>query len=73
MKDSMWDLKMPEPQDRVCPVCGKPRQDRFKPFCSRRCAQLDLSRWLKGVYAIPGRDEDEVQGPPGSGGGEDPA
>jgi endogenous inhibitor of DNA gyrase (YacG/DUF329 family) len=37
-----------------CPLCGKPADDRFKPFCSRRCADIDLGRWLKGGYAIPG-------------------
>jgi len=37
-----------------CPLCGKPADDRFKPFCSKRCADIDLGRWLKGGYAIPG-------------------
>ena len=37
-----------------CPICGKPAQDPFKPFCSKRCADLDLHSWLKGGYAIPG-------------------
>jgi uncharacterized protein len=39
---------------RVCPVCGKPRSKRYDPFCSRRCADVDLHRWLKGSYVIPG-------------------
>lgn len=38
----------------ACPVCGKPRQVRFQPFCSKRCAQIDLGRWLKGSYVVPG-------------------
>jgi endogenous inhibitor of DNA gyrase (YacG/DUF329 family) len=38
----------------ACPICGKPATDRFKPFCSGRCADIDLGRWLKGGYAIPG-------------------
>lgn len=45
--------------DLRCPICNKPREARFKPFCSQRCAEIDLSRWLKGVYAVPvveGRD-----------------
>lgn len=49
-----------------CPICSKPAEAKFKPFCSRRCADIDLSRWLKGSYAIPGRpvvDEDEAEGP----------
>jgi endogenous inhibitor of DNA gyrase (YacG/DUF329 family) len=39
---------------RVCPICGKPRSERHDPFCSRRCADVDLHRWLKGGYVIPG-------------------
>ena len=45
-----------------CAICGKPQEARFKPFCSKRCAQIDLGRWLKGAYAIPARDEDEGDG-----------
>ena len=37
-----------------CPICGKPVAEAFKPFCSKRCADIDLGRWLKGGYAIPG-------------------
>jgi uncharacterized protein len=43
-----------ERKDRACPICGKPRQARYDPFCSRRCADVDLHRWLKGSYVIPG-------------------
>ncbi|MEO8895935.1 MAG: DNA gyrase inhibitor YacG [Rhizomicrobium sp.] len=43
-----------------CPICGKPGQASFSPFCSRRCADIDLGRWLKGRYAIPGRPEDDA-------------
>jgi uncharacterized protein len=49
-----------------CPICSKPADAKFAPFCSKRCADIDLSRWLKGSYAIPGRpvvDEDEAEGP----------
>jgi endogenous inhibitor of DNA gyrase (YacG/DUF329 family) len=44
-----------------CPLCGKPADDHYRPFCSKRCADIDLNRWLGGVYAIPtgGADEDE--------------
>jgi uncharacterized protein len=50
-----------------CPICGKPGHASFSPFCSRRCADIDLGRWLKGGYAIPGRPEDDVgTGPEGS-------
>ena len=41
---------------RVCPICGKPRDPRYDPFCSRRCADVDLHRWLKGGYLIPGAE-----------------
>ncbi len=43
-----------------CPICGKPVDAAFKPFCSKRCADIDLNRWLSGVYAVPVKaDEDE--------------
>jgi endogenous inhibitor of DNA gyrase (YacG/DUF329 family) len=42
---------------RTCPICGKPQQARYRPFCSRRCADIDLSRWLRGAYAIPGEKQ----------------
>jgi uncharacterized protein len=40
----------------ACAICGKPQVERFRPFCSRRCADVDLHRWLGGVYAIPVAD-----------------
>ncbi|MEM6535079.1 MAG: DNA gyrase inhibitor YacG [Pseudomonadota bacterium] len=47
--------------DRKCAVCEKkPVDPKFKPFCSKRCADLDLSRWLKGSYAIPGAPADQA-------------
>jgi endogenous inhibitor of DNA gyrase (YacG/DUF329 family) len=54
----------------ACPICSKPTGPKFTPFCSRRCADVDLSRWLKGTYAIPGvpAGEEDEAGP--SGGGE---
>jgi endogenous inhibitor of DNA gyrase (YacG/DUF329 family) len=42
-----------------CPICANPSQHRYRPFCSRRCADVDLSRWLRGAYAIPGEAENE--------------
>ena len=41
---------------RRCPICAKPRSERYDPFCSKRCADVDLHRWLKGSYVIPGAD-----------------
>jgi uncharacterized protein len=49
----------PEDPSRRCAICGKPQDARFKPFCSKRCADLDLSRWLGGRYVIPGQPADE--------------
>lgn len=40
-----------------CSICGKPAEERYRPFCSKRCADVDLSRWLGGKYVIQG-DED---------------
>ena len=42
-----------------CPNCSKPADAKYAPFCSKRCADIDLSRWLKGSYAIPGKPADE--------------
>lgn len=41
-----------------CPICGAPGEHEFRPFCSRRCADVDLSRWLRGAYAIAGGQAD---------------
>ncbi len=43
----------------VCPICSKPAEQRFRPFCSRRCADVDLNRWLSGVYAVPVAEDEE--------------
>ncbi|MDO5621431.1 MAG: DNA gyrase inhibitor YacG [Paracoccus sp. (in: a-proteobacteria)] len=37
-----------------CPVCNKPTAPEYRPFCSKRCADVDLARWLRGDYVIPG-------------------
>ena len=41
------------PTPRPCPICGKPPLPQYRPFCSPRCVQIDLGRWLKGNYSIP--------------------
>lgn len=41
-----------------CPICGKPVDPAYRPFCSRRCADVDLQRWLVGVYAVPATEEE---------------
>ena len=45
-----------------CPVCQKMSDRKYRPFCSRHCADVDLARWLGGRYAIPARpaDRDEL-------------
>jgi endogenous inhibitor of DNA gyrase (YacG/DUF329 family) len=59
---------------KSCPICSKPAADQHRPFCSQRCVNLDLARWLDGAYRIPtdeaptvyegglesARDEDET-------------
>ena len=44
---------------KPCPICGKPAIDAFRPFCGKRCRDVDLNRWLSGSYAIPARDGEE--------------
>jgi endogenous inhibitor of DNA gyrase (YacG/DUF329 family) len=41
-----------------CPICGRPATAEARPFCSRRCADVDLQRWLSGRYAIPASDDE---------------
>ena len=46
----------------ACPICGKPATVESRPFCSPRCRQVDLNRWLTGAYAIPVVEEDGGEG-----------
>ena len=43
-------------QKTACPLCEQPAKAPHTPFCSRRCAQLDLGKWLTGGYAIPAHE-----------------
>lgn len=43
----------------TCPICSKETDPKYRPFCSKRCADVDLGRWLKGSYAIPAAPEEE--------------
>ncbi len=45
-----------------CPICSKPTDVAFKPFCSKRCADIDLNRWLSGVYAVPAEETEAEDG-----------
>ena len=49
---------------KPCPICGKPALERFRPFCSPRCKDVDLNRWFSGAYAIPGTELEEVPDAP---------
>jgi len=42
-----------------CPECGKPANEALLPFCSKRCRDVDLNRWLSGSYVIPGKPDAE--------------
>lgn len=50
------------PPNRPCPICGKPADQSYRPFCSKRCADVDLQRWLSGAYVIPGEPDGEGDG-----------
>jgi endogenous inhibitor of DNA gyrase (YacG/DUF329 family) len=42
-----------------CPICSRPQAAPYRPFCSRRCADVDLARWLNGSYAVPSEDPED--------------
>lgn len=44
-----------------CPICGKPVEASFRPFCSARCKQVDLNRWLSETYRVPARVVDDEE------------
>lgn len=50
-----------------CPICARAADEKYRPFCSRRCADIDLGKWLTGSYAIPAEaidDENPVEQDP---------
>ncbi|HKH80203.1 MAG TPA: DNA gyrase inhibitor YacG [Methylovirgula sp.] len=56
---------------RPCPICGRPSSFAARPFCSKRCADIDLHRWFSGAYAVPAEpdaaeDEGNASENPGS-------
>jgi len=51
---------------RPCPICGKPSAPALRPFCSKRCADIDLHRWLGGVYAVPAEPDEPSADPSGA-------
>ena len=55
-----------------CPICSKSSDPTYRPFCSKRCADVDLAHWLRGSYAIPAEDtavsdDDDETSPPALG------
>jgi len=44
-----------------CPICNAPTSPRYRPFCSRRCADIDLARWMTGSYAVPSEDSEDEE------------
>jgi endogenous inhibitor of DNA gyrase (YacG/DUF329 family) len=44
-----------------CPICGKETNAEIRPFCSKRCADVDLGRWLTGGYAVPSTDPEDIE------------
>ncbi|MBL8667552.1 MAG: DNA gyrase inhibitor YacG [Rhodospirillales bacterium] len=52
---------VPSARRRRCPICGRPPATEFRPFCSARCADIDLGRWFGEAYRIPA-DEDDLAG-----------
>ncbi|MBN2740921.1 MAG: DNA gyrase inhibitor YacG [Rhodobacteraceae bacterium] len=47
-----------------CPICAKESDPKYRPFCSKRCADVDLARWLNGSYVIPGDVAEEEERAP---------
>ncbi|MEO1329224.1 MAG: DNA gyrase inhibitor YacG [Pseudomonadota bacterium] len=59
MKDDAF-APPPEPAPRGrCPICEKAPDPEYRPFCSRRCADVDLGRWMTGGYAAPAEEADD--------------
>jgi endogenous inhibitor of DNA gyrase (YacG/DUF329 family) len=50
-----------------CPLCGKPATAPFRPFCCRRCADVDLGRWLTGEYRVPATATEPEEDDPDAG------
>ncbi len=45
----------------TCPICGKPALQELGPFCSKRCADIDLARWFNGTYAVPSAQIEDAE------------
>ena len=49
-----------------CPICSRPTVQRYRPFCSKRCADVDLGRWMTGAYAVPSEEDGDAENAPGT-------
>jgi len=49
----------PRKAGRGCPICGAPPAGRYRPFCSARCVDIDLARWLNESYRVPGESTEQ--------------
>jgi endogenous inhibitor of DNA gyrase (YacG/DUF329 family) len=54
--------RMPTDSAKACPICAKPVVEQFRPFCSKRCADVDLHRWFSGSYAVAGKEDEDEDG-----------
>jgi uncharacterized protein len=52
------------PRTQSCPICGKPAVEKYRPFCTKRCADVDLNRWFSGVYVVPVKEDEDEDGAP---------
>ena len=43
----------------ACPICKKDSEKAYRPFCSKRCADIDLGKWMSGQYAVASQREDD--------------
>jgi uncharacterized protein len=57
MNPSPQNAPSPNVQASPCPICRKPEVHEFRPFCSKRCEQVDLHKWFTGGYSIPTDEE----------------
>ena len=51
-------------KQKKCAQCGKPQNEKYKPFCSARCAQVDLGKWLNESYVVKGDDDPSYEDSP---------
>ncbi|MGH6912602.1 MAG: DNA gyrase inhibitor YacG [Geminicoccales bacterium] len=53
MSEDQSQPSQPKSRTPRCPLCGRPRVQRFRPFCSARCRDIDLGRWFTQSYTVP--------------------